>query len=986
MAMNLEAVLRIAAQVTGLENITKLEKSLQGAEKAADAAKQGFKAVLNSSAWQATAAAAAGFGVAMGVAVKAAIDFESSMADVRKVVDGLESPKAFAEMKAEILDLSRQMPIAAEGFAQIYAAAGQSGIAKAELKDFALMVAQVAVAFDMTANDAGTALAQLRVSLGLTTPEIRSLADSMNYVSNNTGATASNLVEFMNRSAAVGKTAGLSAEQTLAFGAAMIQAGVQTEVAATSFNNLIKALSKGPSMTDRQISAFQRLGYTMVDAASKERQLTQVAEAESRRRLDVARRETDALAKEINRRYRNQLQALQDNWDDEAEAYEEGLQDQAEARINSLQRQQDAEIRAAQARANASGRDAGPEVDAIRQRYDAQIDAIRDGVNDELKQRRRADRDRQQEIRDQLEDQQEAELEAVRKRYEAREELEKQYMEQARADAKTEAKRLADESAQSFADQLQSRGAPMIMEVLGKIAALPKSQQISVMSDLFGDEARGLAPLISNLGELERVMGLATDKTAAAGSVTKEYETRAQTTANALQLMNNQLTALGIEVGSAVLPVMVEFLKALTPLIAGISEFARQNPVLTTAVVAIGGVVSALVLAAPFLVSVITLLGQLAPLFTGIAASLAGWAAVLLPVKAALLGFVGWLTSVALPAILAFFSGPVGWTVLAVAAVVAMAIAFREPIMKFLSWLWELGEPIRQFWLSLWESLKNAITAYFDWAKGVFDWGFKALLAIAYQIWVQPWINIWEGILRDPVVSFIEWLQGLWSVISSAFTQYVITPIGNAWGQVSELFQQYVVEPIQKMWTALVQFLPNAMKSVANNVKAIWTGVVNSVVNLVRSLMQAMVNVVNNVAGLINRLIQGFNALPGQYKIPYVPTVTIPQFAEGGFVDRPTIAQVGEGGEREYIIPESKMAAASARYLSGARGAAVVPSSGSGINIGNPQINVTTGPVMQQNGQQYVTIQDLERAMRMTAEGVIGRLRTPSARIALGMG
>lgn len=33
----------------------------------------------------------------------------------------------------------------------------------------------------------------------------------------------------------------------------------------------------------------------------------------------------------------------------------------------------------------------------------------------------------------------------------------------------------------------------------------------------------------------------------------------------------------------------------------------------------------------------------------------------------------------------------------------------------------------------------------------------------------------------------------------------------------------------------------------------------------------------------------------------------IPKMAKGGIVDRPTLALIGEGGEREYVIPESKM-------------------------------------------------------------------------------
>jgi hypothetical protein len=98
---------------------------------------------------------------------------------------------------------------------------------------------------------------------------------------------------------------------------------------------------------------------------------------------------------------------------------------------------------------------------------------------------------------------------------------------------------------------------------------------------------------------------------------------------------------------------------------------------------------------------------------------------------------------------------------------------------------------------------------------------------------------------------------------------------------------------------------------------------------------------------------------------------------------------VGEGNKREYIVPESKMAAASSRFLAGQRGASVIPTTGASgppaTGQAAPVINITTGPVLESNGERYVSVADLERAMRLTAEGVIGRLRTPSARIALGM-
>jgi len=398
MAMNMEAVLRIAAKTVGLEEITKLEKAIGGTEKAAKDASSAFAAVAGSKVWQVAAAGATAFLGGLALATKAAMDFESSMADVRKVVDGLETPEAFREMQLEILELSNTMPIAASGIAEIYAAAGQSGIAKDELRGFAELVGQVSVAFDMTAQEAGTALAQMKVALNLTTPELRALADAMNYVSNNTGATARTLVDFMSRSGAVGQMVGLSANETMAFGAAMIQAGVQTDVAATSFNNMVKALSAGPSMTDRQVDALRRLGYSMADAAQIESELTRAAETESRRRVDDARRhkdevvriaqeqsdrrieiardETDKLSREINRRFRDELRSLQDGWEDQAKAQEDALRDRADAQIKALQRQERAEIDQIQKAARARGQDATAMTDQIRDAYEARIDTI----------------------------------------------------------------------------------------------------------------------------------------------------------------------------------------------------------------------------------------------------------------------------------------------------------------------------------------------------------------------------------------------------------------------------------------------------------------------------------------------------------------------------------------------------------------------------------------------------------------------------------
>jgi len=1091
MAMNLEAVLRIAAKVVGVEEISKLEKGITGAEKAAGSASAAFKGVANSAIWQAAAAGAAVFTAGIGLAVGAAMRFETSMADVRRVVSGIETPEAFAEISAEILNLSNQMPIAADGFAQIYAAAGQSGIARDEIKEFAVAVAQTAVAFDMTAEQAGTAMATMRSALGLTTPELINLTGAINELSNQSqGAlNAGQLVEFTTRVGAIGSIAGFSGEEMAAFGAVMMQNGQQAEVASTGFRNLVSALSKGPAMTDKQVDALRRLGYSMADAKQIESELTRAAETESRRRVDDARRhkdeivrtaqeqsdrrieiardETDRLSKEINRRYRDELTALQDGWEDQAKAQEDAFRDRADAQIKALQRQERAEIDSIQKVAQAQGGDASAAVDRIRDAYESRIDAIRDQLDRELTVQRRAQRNQQQAVRDGLDDRRDLELKAnadrlklveqneeafvdaqkaaAENRFKATEESEKSFMEASKAAAKKTGEERAKADLLGFAERFTKDAKNVTAEVLQKLQQLPREELYSTLVDLGGEEmARSVATLVQNFDQLESRMRIATNTAVNANSVAKEYGVRAATAASQVQMFWNQLTSLGVVIGTTILPYLAQATEALRPFLSGLAQFATANPGIVAVAVAIGGIASAIVIALPVIAGLIVSIGTIKTALAGLAigATVAGWLGAVVPALGTLLGafkfafvsglipllqgVITWIGATFIPALLAFFSGPVGWTVLAVAAVVAMAVAFREPIMGFFSWLggaignglqalWQWGEPIRQFWIGVWEAVKAPATAYFQFLGGVATWGLNAVMAIAETLLVRPWVLLWNKVLRDPASAAFRWLT---STVSSGF-KAVTTAIDNLfvkpwvliWNKgirepvtaaqewlrssvfipLGRAFVTYVADPITNAWRAVTEFLPRAMQSVATFVSGIWNGMITGIQNAVRGMLTFVVNAVNRVGGLVNVLIDAFNRLAfavGGSTIDRIPTLSVPAFAEGGIVDRPTLALVGERREQEYIIPESKMQAASSRFLGGARGADVIPSRASSRSESGsaaPQINVTTGPVMQQqDGSQWVSMDDFERGMQQVAEQVVGALRTPQARVALG--
>lgn len=402
----------------------------------------------------------------------------------------------------------------------------------------------------------------------------------------------------------------------------------------------------------------------------------------------------------------------------------------------------------------------------------------------------------------------------------------------------------------------------IMLEVSEKFRTMPDgAQKTTLAMQLFGKSGADMIPLLN--GGRKAIESL--DAT-----MTGKFAKGADELNDKMATLQGKLLQLGVSIGTALMPVLNSVADAVVAAAAG---FQRLPAPVQSLIVGVGGLAAAFVVLAPAISAVISLAGVFSGL--GIGATIAGWAGAIGPamgvISAAFTGLLTFLSGTVLPALLAFFSGPVGWTVLAVAAVVAMGIAFRKPLGDFLKWLWKWGEPIRKFWLDLWNGAAGFARKAFETAAGVVK-------------------NIFRGIL------------------------------------------QYVVDRI------------------------------------------------NLAVGLINVLIKAFNKLPAP-DIPLVPPMKVPAFAQGGTVNRPTLAMVGEGGQREYIIPESKMAAASSSFLAGARGNAVLAGSGGK----SPVINITTGPVMEFDGQRYVTVTDMERAMRLTAEGVIGRLRTPSARIALGM-
>lgn len=207
--------------------------------------------------------------------VKSAMDFESAMADVVKVVDGLKDTKTgkltaeYQNMKKALIDLSTKVPMTATELTKIAASAGQAGIARQEIVKFTEDAAKMGVAFDVTADQAGDWMAKWRTSFGMTQSQVVALADTVNMLSDTTASSAEEVANIVTKVGPLGEVAGLTSGQIAAMGASLVSVGIQDDVAATGIKKLAVEMAAGSSVTKRQAGVLDKLGISATGLAKR---------------------------------------------------------------------------------------------------------------------------------------------------------------------------------------------------------------------------------------------------------------------------------------------------------------------------------------------------------------------------------------------------------------------------------------------------------------------------------------------------------------------------------------------------------------------------------------------------------------------------------------------------------------------------------------------------------------------------------------------
>lgn len=117
--------------------------------------------------------------------------------------------------------------------------------------------------------------------------------------------------------------------------------------------------------------------------------------------------------------------------------------------------------------------------------------------------------------------------------------------------------------AEDVARAMQDDAVGTLRDVIMRLGEVEDHLRAATISDIFGDEARAIAPLINDLSVLDQSLNLVADSTAYAGSAQEEFAARADTASFRIAAIQQNWTALSREAGNALMPALNEGLERL---------------------------------------------------------------------------------------------------------------------------------------------------------------------------------------------------------------------------------------------------------------------------------------------------------------------------------------------------------------------------------------------------------------------------------------
>lgn len=306
------------------------------------------------------------------------------------------------------------------------------------------------------------------------------------------------------------------------------------------------------------------------------------------------------------------------------------------------------------------------------------------------------------------------------------------------------------------AKSMQTDAQGTILNILERIGKVDAASRVGLLTQMFGTESvTSIVSLVTNLDLLKSNLNKVGDATLYAGSMEKEYASRAATTENNLGLLRNATESVSKAIGGAFLESVNDVVNAVRPMVVQFAKLVEANPAVVRGVAAAGLAFTAL---------------RLGIVSTIVATKLLSFA-----LKANPIGLVASGIALAAGLIVANWSAIAPYFQAIWAKIKGPTMAAWEMFKTFASWtpiglIMSNWEPLTGFFKALWGVVVALSVPVMDFLKTMFDW---SPLGYIVRNWepISAWFkNLWAKLrpIIEPMMKFFGGGEGGDGLIETA--------------------------------------------------------------------------------------------------------------------------------------------------------------------------------------------------------------------------
>lgn len=193
-------------------------------------------------------------GLVAAASIKAAYEFESSFAGVRKTIIATEAE--YENLARASREIALNKPISVNDVNRIMELGGQLNIASRYLDKFASVMADLDVSTDLGLEEGSLQLAQFMNITNMSQADVDRLGATIVDLGNNSATTEQRLMNMAMRIAGSGSNIGLSAQNVLALSAALSASGIQAEMGGNAISTIMNRIDKAVALNNSSLETW----------------------------------------------------------------------------------------------------------------------------------------------------------------------------------------------------------------------------------------------------------------------------------------------------------------------------------------------------------------------------------------------------------------------------------------------------------------------------------------------------------------------------------------------------------------------------------------------------------------------------------------------------------------------------------------------------------------------------------------------------------